>query len=692
MSPLPDDYLERVYAGVLGKGWIHQRILEELGHIYYYVHEQCGVPLVVTDDDISGTFTFIRAMEEHGAKSDISPEAIGRTWLNNVINKRTIFFWGGKGIMTEHTAYLNLRKGIPAPRSGSIQLNGKTLAEQIGAQIYVDGWALVAPGNPTLAAKFAEAAGSVSHDGESLNAAKVWASMEAEAFVSKDVNHLLETGLKSIPSTSLIATLIADVRQWSRNDGDWLRTRQRIEDKYGYDKFHGICHVVPNHGILIMALIYAGDNFHEAMHIICTCGWDTDSNAGNLGCLVAIMHSLRAFDGGPDWRGPLADRVLIFSADAGYSFNNAPRIAYDIANMGRNLAGEEILAPPKDGAQYHFSLPGSVQGFQVTPDNGQASLEQAIYNHDTAGLAIRLGLVEGADPLEVTTQTFAPLEVREMPFYDLVGSPLVYPGQVIRALVRADSSNSNSSLVRLMLKTYTSTDDFETLTADPVSLAPGGPQILEWEILTSLGCRPIQSVGLTLSSLQHGLDGTVWLDHLRWDGSPRIKLSASGGGSSDFYKRAFVNGADFFHLFGKFMVAQDMGEGIVSYGTREWTDFRVVFKGATVNLGEPAGVAVRAQGLNRYYSLVLVSSNRIALVKAFDQQRIELATESFEWNLDTPYTITMEVKGGQLRAQVGSVVLVAYDSQYLGVGIGLVVTDGSLSTDSIEVGPLHGII
>ncbi len=75
--PIPDDYTERVYAGVLGKligvylgrpfeGWTYDRIMAELGEIWYYVHEQLGVPLIVTDDDISGTFTFIRALEDDG--------------------------------------------------------------------------------------------------------------------------------------------------------------------------------------------------------------------------------------------------------------------------------------------------------------------------------------------------------------------------------------------------------------------------------------------------------------------------------------------------------------------------------------------------------------------------------------------------------------------------------------------------
>lgn len=32
-----------------------------------------------------------------------------------------MFWWGGYGISTEHTAYLNLKNGVPAPQSGSIR-------------------------------------------------------------------------------------------------------------------------------------------------------------------------------------------------------------------------------------------------------------------------------------------------------------------------------------------------------------------------------------------------------------------------------------------------------------------------------------------------------------------------------------------------------------------------------------------
>src|ERR671939_1694307 len=199
---IPHDYDERVYAGVLGKiigvylgrpfeGWSYERIMAELGAIAYYVHEKRNVPLIVTDDDISGTFTFLRALPDYGNSRDLTPEQIGQTWLNYIIEGRTILWWGGLGNSTEHTAYLRLKSGIAAPRSGSIELNSRVVAEQIGSQIFIDGWAMVAPGDPALAADLARRAASVSHVGEAIYGAQMLAAMEAQAFVEPDMHKLL---------------------------------------------------------------------------------------------------------------------------------------------------------------------------------------------------------------------------------------------------------------------------------------------------------------------------------------------------------------------------------------------------------------------------------------------------------------------------------------------------------------------
>jgi hypothetical protein len=722
VSTFPTDYLERVYAGVLGKligvyvgrpfeGWSYQRIMQELGPIRYYVHERLNSPLVVTDDDVSGTFTFVRALEEHGVTAglDLSAEQIGKTWLNNTVEKKSIFWWGGRGVSTEHTAYLNLKKGIKAPASGSMKTNGKSVAEQIGAQIFIDAWAMVAPGNPSLAVKLAEAAGSVSHDGDSVNAAKLWAAMEAEAFVSKDVNHLLDTGLKYVPADSLVTTLVTDIRGWAKVDQDWEKTRQRIEDNYGYDKFSGACHVIPNHGLMISTLIYAGHDFHDAMHIINTCGWDTDCNSGNIGCLVAIMHGLAAFEDGPDWRGPLADRALISSADGGYSLNNASRITYDLVNVGRKLAGEAPLPSPKNGAQFHFTLPGSVQGFVASRNDLLPSLvkvQQAMDHENRPGLAIHLhGLTNAVEPVEVVTQTFTPPEIVDMKTYDLMAAPLISPGQTVTAILRADACNNASISANLRLKHYNAADTLSTFDGPSTTLSPGQEETLTWTIPDAFDSQPIQQIGLAISSANKGVvNGTLWLDSLSYSGTPLMTLKRPSAAQSSpfqppraafpclFWRRAWIDSLSDFHTkfpHASFLLAQDLGEGILTTGTREWIDYKVTAFRFTINLGT-AGLAVRVQGLNRYYALVFKPDGKsVALVKAKDESRTELASGKFDWKLDVPYTITITVEGDKITGLIaGEKVVEVQDGDYTGGGIGAIVFDGSVAVDQFGVAPL----
>lgn len=735
MTPVPEDYLHRVYAGVLGKlvgvylgrpfeGWTYQQILKKLGPIDYYVHEKFGLPCVVIDDDVSGTFAFLRALEEHGVRAELTSEEVGKTWLNNVIERRSIFWWGGNGISTEHTTYLNLKKGIPAPESGSMKTNGQTVAEQIGAQIFIDGWAMVAPGNPKLAARLAESAGRVSHDGESVYAAKLWAAMEAEAFVSNDVDHLLETGLSFIPKDCEIAKMISQIREWAKTDQDWQRTRQRIEDDYGYDKYCGICHVMPNHGIMVMALLYAGDNFSRAMHIINTAGWDTDCNSGNVGCLVAIMHGMAAFgtgtDGMPatkggidlrpadngeiDWRGPIADQALISSADGGYSINNAARIAYDIANIGLDLAGEKRLSVPT--AQYHFSLPGSVQGFSAK-GSGIIKFGQNEVDGNTGLCTIIEGWTPEHEAVDVSTPTFTPADVLTVSrHYEMMACPLLYPGQELRAQVfQAQMPTESPTLVNLRIKAYDENDNLITLDGEPVKLDEESKEKvdLSWVVPASLQNKPIQQVGIAISA-EGPLNCFVWLDHLKWDGIPSMTLKRPFAGSEDhqgvevagagsFWEKSWVSSVDKFHsrMGPSFYIAHDRGEGIITHGTRDWTDYEATAHKFTVNLGAPAGVAVRVRGLNRYYAVMFLRGGRIALVKARDEKRLELTSVPFEWKQDIPYEVKLRAQGSTIKARVGDAVLTATDDEYTGGGVGLVVTDGSLSTDSIDIGPIRDI-
>lgn len=698
---LPADYAERVYAGVLGKiigvylgrpieSWTYERITAEFGEVDRYLPGRHGAPLVVPDDDISGTFTFLRALPDHGHSRELTAEEIGQTWLNYIVEGRTILWWGGLGNSTEHTAYLRLKSGVPAPRSGSIDLNGKTVAEQIGAQIFIDGWAMVAAGDPELAACLARRAASVSHDGEAIFGAQVVAAMEAQAFVESDLDTLIDTGVSFIPKDSTIARLIHDVREWHAREKDWRKTRDLIAANYGYDKYPGVCHMVPNHALIIHALLHGEDDFRRSLTIVNTCGWDTDCNSGNVGCLLGIKNGLAAIDASPyDWRGPVADRLYLATADGGRAISDAVTETFHVVNAGRALAGEAPVAP-KDGARFHFELPGAVQGFQAEGDGVTVENVAGHSGRGQCSLAVRFRGAGPDRPARATTPTFIPPEMVNITRgYTLLASPTLFPGQTIRAGVTADEENSQPVTCRLFVRAYGAGDALTTIPGPEAVLAPGAGEELAWR-LAETGGQPIAQVGLEVGAAgAEPVDGAVYLDDLAWDGAPDVTFGRPADDGT-MWRRAWMDGVDQFspRWPEPYRIVQNHGTGLISQGTAEWTDYRVSAR-VTIFLARAGGIAARVGGMRRFYALLLRDDGRACLVKARDGETV-MAEVDVPWRLDRPYELALETVGARLRAWIDGALLfdvVDAERPLTGGGAGLVCTEGCLGSEAVRVQP-----
>lgn len=680
------DYLERVYAGVLGKiigvylgrpfeGWLHEDIIEKLGEIDHYVHEQFGMPLVVTDDDIAGTFTFLRALEDNGYDPNLTPAQIGQAWLNYLIEERTVLWWGGMGVSTEHTAYLRLKSGIDAPASGSCEMNGKTISEQIGAQIFIDGWPMLFPGDPERAADWARRAASVSHDGEAIYGAQVIAAMEAQAFVESDMDTLIDTALAFIPDDSIIARVIADVRRWHSEHDDWYTTRALIGEHYGYDKFHGACHMVPNHALIIMALLYGEGDLRRSLMIVNTAGWDTDCNSGNVGCILGIRNGLDTFTLAPDYRLPVADKMYLSTAEGGRGITDAVTESVRIVNAARMLAGESPIAP-KNGARFHFSLPGSVQGFTV--DDPTTAQLDSVDNR----LELRLSADGSAT---ITTPTFAPEETR--PFqargYRLFASPTIYPGQRLSGNIRAGKTNSGKITAQLILRAYDTEDILVTHMGPEITVSPDQAATMDWEVPTPGYC-PIQAVGLQIKGAENDL---LALDFLTWDGAPTMTLDR-GRGNGTMWRQAWVDGVDNWESRWSedFHLTQNHGTGLIAQGTEDWKDYAVSAT-ARIPLAASAGVAVRIGGMQRYYALVLHEDGKAQLIKRLGDVQV-LAETAFDWEIDREYTFDLRVNGTNLRGSIdGAVVLETTDGDapLPGGSAGFVVEYGTIVSGPMTV-------
>lgn len=718
---LDKSYEEKVYAGVLGKiigvylgrpfeGWEHDRIMRELGPINYYVNDKLNKPLCVTDDDITGTFAFLRALKDFNYDKNITPKQIGQTWLNNLIEDRTVLWWGGKGHSAEDTAYQNLKQGIHAPDSGSIKVNGKVIAEQIGAQIFIDGWALVSPGDPEQAVSLAGKAASVSHDGEAIYGAQIIAAIESMAFVENDIKIIIEKSKQFIPNDSVIYKLISDLQDWSSGNIDWKQAREKIVDKYGYDKYLGNCHMVPNHALIIMSLLFGENNFQKSLMIANTAGWDTDCNSGNVGCILGIKNGLEGLQDGPDYISPINDIIYCPTAVGGETITDALTETYKIINTARQLEKLEKKII-KNNARYHFEMPGSTQGWKVdtlNDNNLLTSISNVELKTDVGsyGLEIDFGdLAEGLNS-ECLVDTFFPEHLTKLDgvarktffHYDLIATPIIYSGQKIKAQIFSESEKDLN--IKIFIKYWGENDELIKIESNDFNFSSNDMNIIEWEVPSTFS-NPIGQLGISISSNEK-CSGKIKLNYLDIHGEPNILLTQPDHilnhprkhhmhFEEKFYgqmwRNAWVQGLDKWEDRGKiFRVTNNIDSGIMFTGTDVWKNYTVTSNISFQSVSS-GGLVARVQGLKRYYTFELCSNNKARIGKMlYDFNTIKEV--DFDVDFFKEYKMSLVINNNKIKGYVdGQLILECEDNQNIldNGGAGFVVSDGTMVSNEIKI-------
>jgi hypothetical protein len=411
--------------------------------------------------------------------------------------------------------------------------------------------------------------------------------------------------------------------------------------------------MVPNHAVILLALLYGEDDFQRSLMIANTAGWDTDCNSANVGCLMGIKNGLAGINRRIDFRGPVADRMYVVSADGGRTVTDAARKAYQLINMARTLRGMPP-ATPNGGMRYHFNLPGSVHGFvpDDAPDTrGTLSItNEHVIGDDINGADDERMLAlhyQGVGPGRVAragTWTFLPPETMKPGGYGMAACPTLYPGQTVRARIVGDGQNARHTEVRLYVKVYGADDRLEILRGAAYSLEPGSSHHLSWEVPDTDG-RPVAEVGLEVGG--NSGKGTVFLDWLNWGGAPRVSLKKPAS-SGDAWRRAWVNAVDHFEPWGlwagmTYKVIQDEGTGLLIQGEPGWNDYTVSTE-AYPHLADRAALCACVRGLRRYVALTLSRDGRVLLVERYDDGETVLAEAPLEWTLDHVYRLTMTTR------------------------------------------------
>ncbi|TCO44015.1 ADP-ribosylglycohydrolase [Kribbella antiqua] len=643
-------WAEKVYAGVLGKfigvylgrpveGWPYDDIQQRFGLVDRYVAPELGLPIVVADDDISGTFTFARVVED---AVKVEAADVGRTWLNYVIEDRTILWWGGYGRSTEHTAYLNLRRGIPAPGSGSIAVNGSTLAEQIGAQIFSDAFAMMHPGDPSAAVALTRAAASVSHDGVALECAGFLAAMRAAAFDTRELESLIDLGRKYVDDVRLVS-LIDNVVERVDSGSDWREVRDWVDRHYGYALYPGPCHALSNLAMSLAALRLGGDDFTRAVAVASSVGFDTDSNAGTVGCLNGIRLGLAAIP--QRLRDPIADRAIVVSADGGETVTDAAREAWRIVASADRLAGR---APAPRRPRFDFEFPGSTHGWTSCP-------------YQPGGISTTTFL----DPAETVTN------------FSTVASPTLYSTQTVHVRLNSEAPADVAPYAVYSTGGGVHVERGEAMAVD-------GAGEIAWEIPTVGNAVPFR-LGLELSGAAVRITAVDWIGAPRCWGQSGVLLSSIWD-TKPVALAPWVSSAKNFEadFATTFSVSHPDELGVVTTGTRDWLDYSIRST-LVFSLHEAGGLVVRARGHRRFIAAIFRAAG-VELIEQRDADRIVLARRDFAYELDRRYDVALSAVGRRLELEIdGHTVLTATTSQLAGGGAGFLIETGTLSADGVEI-------
>lgn len=673
-----NQYLEKVYAGFLGMNigirlgapveptiWSYDRIRKTYGDITGYVKEFKNF---AADDDANGPVFFLRALMDDAVDRPLEPQDVARAWLNYAREGLGMFWWGGYGISTEHTAYLNLKNGITAPQSGSIEQNGLIMAEQIGGQIFIDTWGLVNPCNPKRAADYGQAAASVSHDGNGVWGARFMCAAIAKAFVSSDPMELVQAGLAEIPAECTYRAVTEAVIDFYRaHPENWRDCYDMLVRDWGYDKYKGVCHIIPNAGVCIMSLLYGEGRFDRTVEIATMAGWDTDCNAGNVGTIMGVACGIEGLP--RHYLDPINDGIVCSGISGYLNILDIPSYCREVACLGYRVAGEEIPQNLKDAYRPHeiyfdFELPGSTHNIRLSDHfrcKACHSTEHAYAG--TGSLQILMDRMSRGESCKVFYKPFYTRDDFSDERYSPVFTPTVYPGQVVSMKLYLDQWNGNETpgaapYIR------TCSDQKEHLQGY-VKLVQGQWIDVTFTIPDTCGDQ-VDEVGIVLESYSPASMktlGMVYLDEFTISGKTQYTIDIAKQRKSFAAITPFSTDHGAWDLFGGTLNLMRMEPAFAYTGHYYARDY-VCSAPVTPNNGTSHLLLARAQGAMRSYAAGLGKPGKAVILKN-DFGFTTLAECDFAWELGKTYQVEITCRGDLIRLSIdGKTILEAHDSSF----------------------------
>ncbi len=495
--------VETIYAAWLGKiigvrygaqveNWHHDQIQDAYGSLSTYPHG--FAPYFAADDDLNGPYYFTQILDRF-PKGDFSPYDFGEYLLECICDHRGFFWWGGVDVSSEERGYTNLKNGIPSPQSGSVETNGRMLANQIGGQIFIDGWGYVAMHDPDKAMELAGKCACAMHDQNGIEGAKFVAGCIAYAPLAENMESLVSTIRNKLDDTydyGKAIDLVMDL--YHRYPHDPNHVLSYLLQHHGYDHYEGACHIIPNSMLMIYALLYGKGDFSKTIRLCNNAGYDTDCNVGNVGSIMGAYVGLDGID--PFWIEPLNDMLIASGANGYANRTSIAQSALWFYHAHCRLYGKDdpvasLLNPHHLG----FDLPYQTHG--ITTDFARYHATSFI-NHDGCAHFVLMDV----NP-NTTVRWFYPSLILPADLYDARYNPQmtshIYPGETIR--VKLGKLPQGIKGIGLYYQ------DVEGVNHDQPMVKPQDDLVLTMTIQTD--CKLIHGIGMMVETTDRQLGTSI---------------------------------------------------------------------------------------------------------------------------------------------------------------------------------------
>ena len=289
-------------------------------------------------DDLYMDLTFVNEFERLGLDAPVNE--IAKSYAN-----AEFMLWHAN-----QAARYNILNGIMPPASGSWENNLHSSC--IDFQIEADFAGLMAPGMVNTASEICDKVGHIMNYGDGWYGGVYVAAMYSLAFVSNDIDFIIEEGLKAIPSKSHYYKCMKQAIEWSKKyPNHWRQVWNEVEKsswrescpKGMHEKYN--IEATVNSAYVLIGLIYGKGDFFKTMDIATRCGQDSDCNPSTA---CGILGVIMGYDKIPArWLSPLQKAEDLDFKYTTMSLNETYHIGMkhameEITSNGGKIQGENI--------------------------------------------------------------------------------------------------------------------------------------------------------------------------------------------------------------------------------------------------------------------------------------------------------------------------------------------------------------